>query len=708
MRRRAGLLAAALLALWLPVQALAQPAALVADNVEFDGFRVIAEGNVQITYEGRVLHASRVIYDDTGENLTIEGPITLVDGADTIVLASDAELDRDLRNGILSGARLVLDRHLQLAANQAARVDGRYTLLTQAVASACQICLTNPTPLWEIRAAEVIHDTQERQLYFKHAQIRVAGFPIFYSPRLRLPDPSVRRATGFLLPQGRTSSVLGFGLKLPYFIVLGDHADVLLTPYVSSQTRTIEGRYRQNFPTGEVVVEGAASDDDLMTDGLRAYVFGRGRFDLPLGFELNVDVEAVTDEAYLLDYGYSDKDRLDSSASVSRTRRNEYVLGSFTDFFTLRPDEIPIKDEQPDSVGRLDYERRVPLGGALGGELRLGGTANSFFRDSTAPDVGRDVGRVGASADWLGSWVVGPGLVAGATFGVAADAYQIDQVSPGAFDEQVQRVTTRAAADLRWPLTRSGPGGGYEILEPMVMVGWAGTEGAEVPNETSTLVEFDEGNLLSLSRFPGEDRIEQGAQAAAGLSWRRFDPAGWSAGVTVGRVMRSGDPDQFTAASGLAGAHSDWLLSADLELDENLQLAHRSILGEGLDVTKSETRLAWEGGPTAIGTTFLTLDASPAENRPDRVQEWAVDAAYAFDRHWTGLVDWRYDFVAEKAARAGVGLAYRNECISVDLSLSRRFTSSASVEPSTDIAVQVSLPGFGGGSVEGVRRACKG
>src|SRR5690606_15477514 len=119
-----------------------------------------------------------------------------------------------------------------------ARIDGRYTRLTQSVASSCEVCAGNPTPVWEIRAREIIHDQQERQLYFDQAQFRFLGVPIFYAPRLRLPDPTLKRASGFLLPSLRTSSTLKTGLKLPYFLKLGDHADVTLTPYVSSATTT--------------------------------------------------------------------------------------------------------------------------------------------------------------------------------------------------------------------------------------------------------------------------------------------------------------------------------------------------------------------------------------------------------------------------------------------------------------------------------------
>ena len=57
----------------------------------------------------------------------------------------------------------------KIAATEIERTDGRYTQLYQGVASSCEVCADNPVPLWEIRARRVIHDQEERQLYFDGA-----------------------------------------------------------------------------------------------------------------------------------------------------------------------------------------------------------------------------------------------------------------------------------------------------------------------------------------------------------------------------------------------------------------------------------------------------------------------------------------------------------------------------------------------------------
>ncbi|MGA0925124.1 MAG: LPS-assembly protein LptD, partial [Lutimaribacter sp.] len=134
-----------------------------------------------------------------------------------------AQLDTLFANGLLRGARMILDQQVQMAANRIDRVDGRYTQLYKASVTSCRICTDNSTPLWQIRARRVIHDNEEKQIYFEDAQIHLKGTPIFWLPRLRLPDPSLKRASGFLFPSTRQSSRLGAGVKIPYFFALSPH-----------------------------------------------------------------------------------------------------------------------------------------------------------------------------------------------------------------------------------------------------------------------------------------------------------------------------------------------------------------------------------------------------------------------------------------------------------------------------------------------------
>ena len=52
---------------------------------------------------------------------------------------------------------------------------------------------------------------------------------------------------------------------------MGLSRDILLTPYFPTKTKTIEYRYRQNFYSGNLTINGAFSDDELFEDNLRYF-----------------------------------------------------------------------------------------------------------------------------------------------------------------------------------------------------------------------------------------------------------------------------------------------------------------------------------------------------------------------------------------------------------------------------------------------------
>lgn len=688
-----------------PLPAAAQLASLIADRVQVLGNSgLVAEGNVVVIYQDVRLTASRIHYDHSTGQLIVDGPITLTDASGTILIADAAALSSDLQTGLLQSARMVLDQQLQIAATEINRVGGRYTQMTKVVASSCQVCADNPVPIWSIRAARVIHDQEERQLYFHDAQLRIMDVPVMYLPRLRLPDPTVRRATGFLEPTIRSNSQIGTGIRLPYFIRMGDHADLTFSPFISAVTATLEARYRQLFRAGEITFNGAISRDSIRPGQARYFLLGSGRFDLPLDMLLRFNIEQVSDPAYLSDYSFSGKDRLRNDIGITRTRRDQYFFAELGRWETLRAAELPIADQLPALQSDMFFEQRLQPG-LIGGELRLQASAQAHWRQSSLDVLGRDQARLGAGLEWQRDWVLPYGLVASAETALAIDRFRIREDTN--FAPNQVRITQGAAVALAWPLARQAANGATDVLEPIVQLAWSGQSGPDAPNEDSLMVEFDTANLFDLSRFPGFDAVETGLRANLGLTWTRHHPDGLSFTLGAGKVLRLADQGQFSAASGLDGIRSDWLLAGQVRLGDNLFAQSRALISDQFRLTKAETLVGWHAGRLKLSGGHVWVIADATENRPDATHELTLETGYRFTQSWSASFDSHFDLQARRTTKAGLGIEFRNECISIDLSLSRRFTSSGIVAPTTDIGFGVTLTGFGSGS-RGPARNCSG
>jgi LPS-assembly protein len=358
-------------------------------------------------------------------------------------------------------------------------------------------------------------------------------------------------------------------------------------------------------------------------------------------------------------------------------------------------------------VANAEYERRLAMPYSLGGELRLSMLSHGHRRSSNlisdGPDIdpwadGRDAARLTLSAGWHRNWTMPGGILAQTQVALAVDTFRINQAGNTSLSRATE-VTPQAAVQLRWPLMKSNAQATH-VIEPVLQFAWVGGSNPNIPNDESTRIEFDEGNLFATSRFTAPDRRERGLSAAYGLSWTRYGAGGWQTALAVGQVFRNERPVDpgggfsFTNSSGLSDRYSDLLVAGQIKTDTGLTVTARGLFDDGFETTKAEARASLQNDLAKIAATYIWLRNDIAENRPGNISEWALDASYRLSRHWTGQADWRYDVAQDEAVRAGIGLTYTNECVDISLSASRRFTSSTILVPSTDISFTVGLRGF--------------
>lgn len=697
------------LALGTPAAAQTRPASLIADRVQIDAQgRLVAEGAVEVWQNSIRLTAARVVYDQRRGTLEVTGPLTLSEGPDRVVLADAAQLSDDLREGLLESARIVMHQQLQVAAAAIERRDGRMTQADAVIASSCQVCAARPTPLWEVRAARVTHDQQDRRLRFEQAQFRMSGVPLAWVPSLSIPDGSVDRARGFLFPDVRVSSELGVQLTTPYFIPLGADRDLTLAPTISTRGMLGLGwRWRQAFAAGGYALGGQISRDRLMPGDLRGYAYLRALFALGDGFRLHVDAIGVSDRAYLETYGITDESRLRSHVTLERYRRDEAIRARALAFRSLRP--LDDNTTLPNQVVQGEWERRLGALPGIGGELTLAGRLHALRRSSAVDgDDGRDVARVAAFARWQRREVLPGGVLAGIALQGRIDHVRVRH--DATWPEPVTRTAVEGMVELRWPLARVDAGGGQQLLEPVVQMIGARRSPEALPNDDHLMPELDGGNLFTPFRYSGLDAPDDGRRINAGLRWMRHDPAGWSVETLVGRIWRQDAGPGFAPGhiEPLGDERSDWLVAGRLATADGLGLGLRVLFDEARTVSRSEFSLTWAPATgTGVVSRYLYVPANAAEDRAQSLNEWSVDLSHRFESGWHGSVGWDYDFGTGEWGAARTGLAFRNECLAVDLSLSRRFATSTNLTASTRFGLRVELLGLTGRSLGPAGRSCR-
>ena len=177
-----------------------------------------------------------------------------------------AEVDKGFKNGLTKNISILFPDNSKMAASNGKRFKGTISRLKKALYSACNCDDPEKKPTWQIKASEVVHDSNRKKISYKNAFLEFLGFPVAYVPYYSHPDPSVKRQSGFLFPSYTSNSELGTIVSTPYYYALSPYKDLTIEPmYISNQRPLIYAQYRQRFGNGELNVESSFTNADRRT-----------------------------------------------------------------------------------------------------------------------------------------------------------------------------------------------------------------------------------------------------------------------------------------------------------------------------------------------------------------------------------------------------------------------------------------------------------
>ena len=558
------------------------PMLVQANEIQYDypNERVVAVGSVQIYYKGSTVQADKVIYDQRTKHLHAEGNVRLT-GADGVITYGELiDLSDDLRNGFIDSLRLETADQTRFAAARGRRTEGNFTVLESGVYTACQACRDDPRkpPLWQVKAARIIHDQSEKMIYFEDARLEFFGVPLAYAPHMAAPDPTVKRKSGFLMPLITTNSIYGGGVEIPYYFALAPSYDATFSPrFMTKQGPLLQGEFRQRLEDGSYTIRGSGlyqtdKNEFNNTDGFKTFrgsVETTGRFNLSPNWAWGWDGVLVSDPTYFSDYRirtlqsrslelvnmFGATDVGVSQAFVSGrgdrsyfdVRAIHYTGFTASDQQTVLPNVHPVLDyeytfNQPIFGGELGYSvnttslsRQNASFDAIGQTAVTYGYCSSATADTAvktsancllrgAPGV---YSRVSAESHWRTKYIDSFGQVFTPFFSVRGDAAQLAINSdPGVSnfietgDNSLTRYMATAGLDYRYPFI-SVHSWGTQTIEPIAQIIARPNETniGKLPNEDAQSLVFDDSNLFKVDKFTGWDRVEGGGRANVGVQY---------------------------------------------------------------------------------------------------------------------------------------------------------------------------------------------
>jgi LPS-assembly protein len=617
------------------------PVVFRADEVEYDEqlALTIARGHVEISQNGQVLLADVVTYNQRTDTITASGNVSLSQPTGEVVFADFIELRDSMNEGFAKNIRLLLSDRSRLAANTGRRSKGVRTELRRAVYSPCDLCKTDPTapPAWQLKAREIDHDKELKIVEFRDATMEIDGWPVFYAPYISTPDPTVKRASGFLTPSFGGSNTLGAHITIPYFIDLGPDKDLTLAPRFTTKVGPVAAaEYRQRFGNGILDFLGSAnySNPENSSDSgkqLRGNINGSAVFDLTDAYRAGLQAQRVSDQSYLLQFGFGNPLL---NAEISR--------GYLEGFETRAATDIDAYAFQPlvPGIGVSTQPIVLPVANrnwqsepdALGGRWNLNANLLDIVRL-----VGTQTRRLSLGSGWDARFRDGIGGQYLFTAKLRGDGYSINNPSPLSNPDLPATYFSKNGAAPAEPIAsgfvtgRTFPQVGLQwsyplvhrgdsltpLIEPIAAVYAAPSGGNQrkIPNEDSLSFQYDDTDLFRPDRLAGYDIIDTGQRVDYGLKLGLYDNAGGSYRTLIGQSYRAQPNPFLPLGSGAEKRLSDVVGRVVLSPNSYLDLIYRFRL-DGSDLRYRSQQVGISSGPQNLRVSANYI-LQPAQQQSD-------------------------------------------------------------------------------------------
>jgi hypothetical protein len=355
---------------------------------------ILDHGAIQA--EGLLLLADRIEYRVPDGHLVAVGHVRL-EGPDLRLRGERLQMDWALRSGEAWALQMDLPPSWTLRSSHVAFATLRTWLFDEVDLSPCP----EEKPGWEAKLSSLKVDLDGFATLW-NPRVELSAVPIFYLPYALFPAQAAR-TSGLISPQLGMSSEFGATVGLSYYQVLGNSADMTISPQYFSKEGALWGGEARWHP--DVTHEGSISGMVIHSQSLDTQ-----RYQLNLkevwqredGWQLSANVNQASDNLVAADYGGGLGDlgteNFDSSLYLGRN----FTFGSLSltaaeqrSFFTTVNQGDPFYNPQfPASLRRQTLPQGefrffpVPTLGALylDGGIRLGRYAYALEGSATTPN----------------------------------------------------------------------------------------------------------------------------------------------------------------------------------------------------------------------------------------------------------------------------------------------------------------------------------
>ena len=670
-----------------------------------------ATGKVELRTRRETVLADWLHYDFVNDEIWAKGDVLLRQGIDWVA-GPEVRFKRDTETGFFASPRYYIGEN----GGRGSAGEIRFTGPEHYEASDARYttCVA-PREDWYIRMDELEVDRSRSVGTGHDATLNFLGASVAYLPWVEFPLSNERKS-GFLTPVLGSSGTRGFDASIPYYLNLAPNYDATITPRIMTKRGLQVGaQFRYLFGPGVGDVEAQDLPHDRITGTDRYLLAWKHNQDLDAilaGLSGYVNLNKVSDDTYFSDL--SDRVSFTSLTTLPREGGLNYVSGPWG--VVLRAQAFQTLQD-PTAPAVPPYNRVPQLLLSLQDTdwqgLTFAGTGEyAYFRQPTLT-TGQRV-YVWPTVAWTQQ---GAAWSFTARTGVHAREYDLNEVRPGVSSTQsyvipITSVEGGLVFERDWNL------GGHNFvhtLEPRAFYVYVPYHNqSNAPIFDTAIDDFNFGQLFSVNRYLGNDRIGDANQLTLAVSSRLLDAdtGGERLRVAVGERFYFQGQRVVLNEAPRSAATSDVLFGIDGRLTDAWALVGLWEYNfDSSETERVEAGVRYTPAPGRVLSAKYTYNrqfVDPVTNQ-QQLNQFDLAAEWPVTENWTLLGRWNYSILASKTLEAVGGVEYNAGCWVLRLVGQRLTTTSQTATNSVYLQIELNgLARFGTSPLDLLRRSVPG
>ena len=546
-------------------------------------------------------------------------------------------------------------------------------------------------PPWTLKANKIIHDKRKKTINYLNAWLEVYDKPVLYFPKFFHPDPTVKRQSGFLIPQLNDSGNSGTSIQIPYYKVIDDDEDLTIQPRLFTNNDIIlQNEYRKIGKNYDHISDfsfytSAFGNDDQTS---KSHFFSNTKFKFEDGifeeYDIELNLEQVANDTYLKKYKIN-----------SPLIKNETLMHSFIEFSGYNEDSSIIlstevyedlskrtSDRYEIIIPNINYSKDLKKNFDLKGSLNF---QSDFFQKQYDTNKYDQI---------LNNSIIYSSPKKFEDSGIVKN-FDLSLLNPnkstktGSNNESMSKnqLLSQFMYNLSYPLSKQSE---YynSFITPTLSYRFSPNKSENISDKDRRL---DISNINSFNRISEDGAVEEGHSITASFGYKKNDKYGnEKISLEIAQVISDTAKEDLPIKSSLNKKYSDLIGNLNFKISDILKLDYDFMLDDGLS-TSNYNSLKTTFSVNNLITTFEYLEESEIIGSSHYVGN---ETTFKLNNSNSLAFKTRSNREIDMTEFYNLMYQYENDCLRAALEYNKTFYADSDIKPEEELLFSLTIMPF--------------